>query len=101
VDDQVSGKRNVEKCLSLYQKSKKCQREGRFNLRKWIPNSPQLLELICEDQTRTDGKTMGHLEKLNMKNEHKVLGLNWDCVFHEFSFKFEVLLKLAEGLEIC
>ena len=34
-----------------------------------------------------------------MKNEHKVLGLNWDCVSDEFIFKFEALLKLAEGLE--
>ena len=35
-----------------------------------------------------------------MKNEHKVLGLNWDCVSDEFIFKFEALLKLAEGLEL-
>ena len=108
----VSGEKNLEKCLSLYQKSKKCLSEGGFNLRKWISNSPQLLELICEDQTRIDENslvmedtesyaktTMGHLEKLDMKNEHKVLGLNWDCVSDEFIFKFEALLKLAEGLE--
>ena len=30
---------------------------------------------------------------------NKVLGLNWDCVSVEFIFKFEALLKLAEGLE--
>ena len=34
-----------------------------------------------------------------MKTEHKVLGLNWNCVSDEFIFKFEALLKLAEGLE--
>ena len=34
-----------------------------------------------------------------MKNEHKVLGLNWNCVSDEFIFKFEALLKLAENLE--
>ena len=83
VDDLVvTGKRCVEKCLSLYQKSKKCLLEGGFNLRKWISNSPKLLELICEDQVETVGTcavvedtesyaktTFNHLEKLDMKDE--------------------------------
>ena len=34
-----------------------------------------------------------------MKDEHKVLGLNWKCVTDEFIFKFEVLLRLSEDLE--
>ena len=55
VDDLVTGERGVEECLSLYQKSKKCLLEGGFNLRKWISNSPKLLELICEDQVGTVG----------------------------------------------
>ena len=50
VDDLVTGQRAVEKCLSLYQKSKKCLSDGGFNSRQWISNSPKLLELICEDQ---------------------------------------------------
>ena len=45
VDDLVSGEKNLQKCLLLYQKSKKCLLEGGFNLRKWISNSPQLLGL--------------------------------------------------------
>ena len=53
IDDLVSGERNLERCLLLYEKSKKCLSEGGFNLRKWISNSPQLLELILEDTTRT------------------------------------------------
>ena len=40
VDDLVSGEKHLEKCLSPYQKSKKCLSEGGFNLRNWIPNSP-------------------------------------------------------------
>ena len=55
VDDLVTGERGVEECLSLYQKSKKCLSEGGFNLRKSISNSPELLELICEDQVGTVG----------------------------------------------
>ena len=55
VDDLVTGERGVEECLSLYQKSKKCLSEGGFNLRKLISNSPELLELICEDQVGTVG----------------------------------------------
>ena len=116
VDHLVSGERNLEKCSLLYEKSKKCLSEGGFNLRKWISNSPQLLELIREDRTRTRENcpesqpvvedpetyariTMGHLEELDMKNEHKVLGLNWNCVSDEFTFRFKALLKLAESLE--
>ena len=112
VDDLVTGEQNLGRCLSLYQKSKKCLSEGGFNLRKWISNSPKLLELICEDQAGVDENcavvedtdfyaktTVGHLEKLDMKDEHKVLGLNWDCVSDEFIFKCDALLKLAEGLE--
>ena len=112
----MSRERNLEKCLLLYEKSKKCQSEGGFNLRKWISNSPKLLELIREDRTRTKENcpesqpvvedtetyariTMGHLEEPNIKNEHKVLGLNWNCVSDKFIFKFEALLKLAESLE--
>ena len=112
VDDLVTGERGVEECLSLYQKSKKCLLESGFNLRKWISNSPKLLELICEDQVGTVGTcavvedtesyaktTVNHLEKLDMKDEHKVLGLNWNCVTDEFIFKFEALLRLSEDLE--
>ena len=112
----MSGERNLEKCSLLYEESKKCLSEGGFNLRKWISNSPQLLELIREDRTRTKENcyepqpvvedtetyarvTMGHLEELDTKNEHKVLGLNWNCVSDDFIFRFEAILKLAESLE--
>ena len=50
VDDLVSGEESVERALSLYQKSKKRLSEGGFNLRKWISNSPKLLELISEEK---------------------------------------------------
>ena len=106
VDDLVYGEGDLEKCLSLYQKSKKCLSESGFNLRKWISNSPKLLDLIREDRTKAEGgcseqrlvvedtetyarTAVGHLEELDMKSEHKVLGLNWNCVSDEFIFKFE------------
>ena len=71
-----------------------------------------MLELFCENQVETVGtcavaedtesyaKTnVNHLEKLDMKDEHKVLGLNWNCTTDEFIFKFEALLRLSEDLE--
>lgn len=54
---------------------------------------------VVEDTETYARTTVGHLDELDMKNEHKVLGLNWNCVSDEFTFKFEALLKLAEGLE--
>jgi len=41
------------------------------------------------------------LEELDIKNEHKVLGLNWNCVSDKFIFKFEALLKVAESSLCC
>ena len=112
-NDLVTGERGVEECLSLDQKSKRCLLEGRFNLQKRISNSPKLLKLICEDQVGTVGTcavvehtesyaktTVNHLEKLDMKDEHRVLCLNWNCVTDEFIFKFEALLRLSEDLEL-
>ena len=55
VDDLVTGERDIQEYLSLYQKSTMCLSERGFNLRKWISNSPKLLELICEDQVGTVG----------------------------------------------
>ena len=34
-----------------------------------------------------------------MNNEHKVLGLNWNCISNEFILRFKTLLKLSESLE--
>ena len=71
-----------------------------------------MLELICENQVETIGNcavvedtesfaktTVNHLEKLDMKDEHKVRGLNWNCVTDEFIFKSETLLRFSEDLE--
>ena len=91
-----------------------CQKE--VLLRNWVSNSPKVLELISEEQARVgesnseskmvveDTKsyaktTTGNLERLEMTNQHKVLGLNWNCVSDKFTFKFEALSRLAEGVE--
>ena len=71
-----------------------------------------MLELICEDQVGTvetcavvedtesyAKTTVNYLEKLDMRDEHKALGLNWNCVTDKFIFKFEALLRLSEDLE--
>ena len=52
-----------------------------------------------EDTESYAKTTVNHLEKLIMKDEHKVFGLNWNCVTDEFIFKFEALLRLSEALE--
>ena len=54
--------------------------------------------MVVEDTESYAKTTTGNLERLEMKNRHKVLGLNWDCVSDKFTFKFEAL-RLAEGLE--
>ena len=54
---------------------------------------------VVEDTETYARTTIGHLEELDVKNELKVLGLNWNCVSVEYNFKFEELLNLAESLE--
>ena len=91
VDDLVTGESGVEKCLSLYQKIRLRSAHQRVALtcESGFQILPKVLELICEDQVGTvktcalvedtesyAKTTVNHLEKLDMKDEHKVLALN-------------------------
>jgi hypothetical protein len=55
VDDCASGGESVPACFDLYQKFKKCFKDGGFNMRKWATNSSVLNELICKEEIETIG----------------------------------------------
>ena len=50
VHDYASGGESVSECFDLYQKLKKCFKDGGFNMRKWATNSSDLNELICKEE---------------------------------------------------
>lgn len=115
VDDLVSGEGDEEDAFYLYKKSKSCLAEGGFHLRKWMSNSQELLERIHDDRISTVGieeskakmvvedtqtyvkTTVGQLEELQAANQHKVLGIPWNCMSDEFCFNFDTMVQSAYG----
>jgi hypothetical protein len=55
VDDYASGGESVSERFDLYQKLKKCFKDGGFNMRKWTTNNSDLNELICKEEIETIG----------------------------------------------
>ncbi len=113
VDDLVAGERNDEDAFVFCHNSKECLSKGGFHLRKWVSNSKELLSRIQDDRvkceinetqegtvvedTETYAKTtVGNLEELQETDEHKVLGIPWNCKTDKLCIKFEGVL---DGIE--
>ena len=113
VDDFLGGTDSVEEGFKLYKTSKTIMNSGSFRLRKWVSNSPELSELICneenteierhntkiieDDQTFTK-ESFGPKTIYDEKTKTKVLGLNWDISSDEFYFDFNELISYANSL---
>ena len=116
VDDFASGSPSVNSAFVLYQRLKKVFSEGNFNMRKWLSNDPELMNLIEKAETKT--VTVGQpepklsedssgvvnkdltyskimLNGLNSGDDDKVLGIAWDR--KSDSLKFE-LKKVVENV---
>ena len=52
VDDFASGSQSIDSAFVLYQKLKKVFSEGNFNMRKWLSNDPELMNLIEKAETK-------------------------------------------------
>ena len=60
VDDFASGSHSIDSAFVLYQKLKKVFNEGNFNMRKWLSNDPELMNLI--EKAETKAVIVGQLE---------------------------------------
>nr|XP_049706131.1 uncharacterized protein LOC126056603 isoform X1 [Helicoverpa armigera] len=84
VDDYLSGnssiKETIDKCRHIIDVLK----SGKYNLRKWQSNSPDVLKAICEDRVGSDFVTLSENET------SKTLGLHWRCSTDTFSFSISV-----------
>ena len=116
VDEFASGSHSVDSAFVLNQKLKKVFSEGNFNMRKWLSNDPELMNLIEKAETKT--VTVGQpepklsedssgvvnedltyskimLNGLNSSDDDKVLGIAWDR--KSDSLKFD-LRKVVEDV---
>ena len=118
VDDLAGGANSVEEAFEIFKSSKEIMKRGGFNLRKWKSNSPDLMKLIQNEETKskTDSKTdeismpvreddesfakktLGPQTADEVNDKAKVLGLNWDTKSDEFYFDFQELIKFANTL---
>ena len=81
LDDFASSVQTTEDAFDLYQKLKFRFKEAGFNMRKWVSNSSQLMNLIECEVSKTD-KFSGNSTKKQFQNETdgislKVLGIPW------------------------
>ena len=118
VDDLAGGANSVKEAFEIFESSKEIMKRGGFNLRKWKSNSPDLMKLIQNDETKSknDSKTdetsmsvreddesyakkaLGPQTVAEVNDKAKVLGLNWDMKSDEFYFDFQELIEFANTL---
>ena len=110
VDDLVTGCDDVESAHEFYLKSKLRLAAAGFKLRKFVTNSPELRDLIANDETSSDSP---HTEEdqsyakasLGVKVDDgrpgitKVLGVQWNVHQDQLEFDMREIAQAMEELE--
>ena len=78
----------MEEGLQLYFESKKCLKEGGFELRKWNSNNKELMDKIYVEENESS-----HEQGNNFLGLRKVLGINQDIKKDLFAFDFDKLFN--------
>ena len=111
VDDVVCGAGLQEAAYQLYVGAKGILREGGFNLRKFVTNSPDLQERINRsEESHTNPKDLGIGEETYAKatlgksqrtllGERKVLGVRWDVDSDQLVLNLEDIAIVSDHLE--
>ena len=94
VDDVATSFHTMEEGLEFYFESKKCLREGGFELRKWNSKNKQLMEKISVEENESS-----YEQGKNCLELRKVLGINWDIEKDLFVFDFDEIIQLAKDLK--
>ncbi|XP_063890748.1 uncharacterized protein LOC126055712 isoform X1 [Helicoverpa armigera] len=84
VDDYLSGNSSIKETIDKCRHVIEVLKSGKYNLRKWQSNSPDVLKAICEDRVGSDFVTLSENET------SKTLGLHWRCSTDTFSFSISV-----------
>ena len=121
IDDLSSGAEDDDAAYELYIKSKQRLSEGGFNLRKFLSNSPILMERIqqnegsdasannqstpdvddefCNEDKSYSKSTVGNAQDVPLEREEKVLGIRWNYVSKTFIFSFQQIVQAARDLK--
>ena len=94
VDDVVTSLSTMEEGLEFYFESRKCLKEGGFELRKWNSNNKELMDRICAEENGNSFE-----QGKNCLWLRKVLGINWDIEKDLFVFDFDEIVQLAKDLK--
>lgn len=87
VDDVLSGADSINEAISKQIELKTALQKGGFNLRKWTSNNKEFLDTIPEND-----REIKFPQQINIDSTIKALGLNWNPLTDEFSFK--IIIKL-------
>ena len=93
VDDVATGFYTMEESLEFYFESKKCLKEGGFELWKWNSNNKELMDKICVEKNENS-----YEQGENCLGLREVLGISWDIEKEIFVFDFDEIVKLAKDL---
>ncbi|XP_062716692.1 uncharacterized protein LOC134292043 [Aedes albopictus] len=74
VDDVLSGTATIDEAIEAQRQLKEMLARGEFPIHKWCSNSPQLLELIPDDER----ESLKPLADRHVNEVIKVLGLLWE-----------------------
>jgi hypothetical protein len=119
VDDLSSGAKDDNAAYELYIKSKQRLSEGGFNLRKFLSNSPILMQRIqqneetptiglsttdvvndvCTEDKSYSKSTVGNPQEVLLEKEEKIMGIRWNYVSDTFIFNFQRIVQAARELE--
>ena len=81
MNDSISDCDCSEKCFEFYLPMKRIQKEGNFNLQKWISNCNEIMEKINSFKEQECDEKM-----FQLNNFHKVLGILWNFEIGELFF---------------
>ena len=95
IDDFANSFDDKEVTLETYKASKRIMLEGNFNLRKWQSNDKEVLQLIKQEEQKTDSNLNADEHEVT-----KVLGQFWDTNADELFFDFTELIEYAKSLPI-
>ncbi|KAK3727775.1 hypothetical protein QZH41_016420, partial [Actinostola sp. cb2023] len=114
VDDWSCGGENEDETFKLYQATRACFAAGGFNLRKWASNSKELMQQIIQDEKVNESApstvkqedesyakiSVGGLDEITTRTEHKVLGMNWNLDSDVIVLKIDKIVEFAQTLEL-
>ena len=90
----LEGFQIMEEGLEFYFESKKCLKEGGFELRKWNFNNKELMDKICVEENENS-----YDQGNNSLGLRKVLGINSGIEKDLFVFDFDEVVQLEKDLK--